>query len=112
MRGDRVSLLRAQSGMRSSAHGVILGQIRAYLLEGFPSVTIAHEADERTGSALIHVLKGRTRWAVEITDTFLDPDAGRPDPMAALRRWDLIGTLLSAESGSIIRVTTSGLRCV
>jgi hypothetical protein len=98
--------------MRSDAHGLLLGQIRAYLLEGFPSVTIAHEADARTGSALIHVLKGRTRWSVEITDTFLDADADRPEPMAALRQWDLIGKLLSSESGSIIRVTTSGLRYV
>src|SRR4051812_10100435 len=42
----------------------LLEQIRAYLLEGFASVTIAPQADAKTGSALIHVNQGRARWAV------------------------------------------------
>jgi hypothetical protein len=87
-----------------------LEQIRAYLLEAFPSVTVAPHADAKTGSALMHILQGRRRWAVEITHTFLDADASRPEPLAAVRKWDLIGTLKKAESGSIIRVTTTGLR--
>jgi hypothetical protein len=89
-----------------------LEEIRAYLLEAFPKVTIAPAAVAKTGSALINVLSGRTRWAVEITDTFLDANTTFPDPVVALRGWDLIGTLKKAESGSIIRVTTSGLRFV
>ena len=90
---------------------MILDQIRAYLLEGFPTVTIS-QSDALTGSALVHVLDGRARRVVEITNTFLDADAGFPDPVQALRRWDLIRTLKDAESGSIVRVTTSGLRFV
>jgi len=90
----------------------ILERIRAYLLEPFPSVTIAPHADAKTGSALIHILQGRTRWAVEITHTFLDADVDRPEPLAALRKWDLIGVLKRTESGSIVRVTTTGLRVV
>jgi hypothetical protein len=90
----------------------VLDQIRSYLLEGFSSVTIAPHADAKTGSALIHVHQGRARWAVEITDTFLDADANLPEPLIALRRWDLIGTLKKAEPGSILRVTTTGLRLV
>jgi hypothetical protein len=90
----------------------LLEQIRAYLLEGFSSVTIGPHADAKTGSALIHVNQGRARWAVEITDTFLDADADLPEPLVALRRWDLIGTLKKAEPGSILRVTTTGLRFV
>jgi hypothetical protein len=97
---------------RSASHEAILAGIREYLLEGFSTVTIAHEAEARTGSALIHALNGRKRWSIEITDTFLDPDANRPEPVAALRRWDLIGVLLKAEPGSIMRVTTAGLRLV
>ena len=89
-----------------------LEQIRAYLLEGFASVTIAPQADAKTGSALIHVNQGRARWAVEITDTFLDADADLPEPVVALRQWDLIGALKKVESGSIVRVTTAGLRLV
>ena len=50
--------------------------------------------------------------AVEISDSFLDADASRPAPVDAVRRWDLIGTLKGAESGSIVRVTTAGLRFV
>src|SRR4051794_9419288 len=88
----------------------ILEQIRAYLLEAFPSVTIAPHADAKTGSALIHILQGRTRWAVEITHTFLDADVKRLEPVAALRKWDLVGMLKKTESGSIVRVTTTGLR--
>ncbi|PYR68088.1 MAG: hypothetical protein DMF88_10585 [Acidobacteria bacterium] len=90
----------------------ILERIRAYLLEAFPSVTIAPDADAKTGLALIHILQGRTRWAVEITHTFLDADGDRPEPVAALRKWDLIGVLKRTESGSIVRVTTTGLRVV
>jgi hypothetical protein len=90
----------------------VLEQIRVYLLEGFASVTIAPQADAKTGSALIRVNQGRTRWAVEITDTFLDADTDLPEPLVALRRWDLIGTLKKAEPGSIVRVTTTGLRLV
>jgi len=90
----------------------ILEQIRAYLLQAFPSVTIAPHGDAKTGSALIHILDGRTRWAVEITHTFLDADVDRPAPMEALRKWDLVGTLKKTESGSIVRVTTTGLRVV
>src|SRR5258705_7179212 len=89
-----------------------LEQIRAYLLEEFSSVTIAPLADAKTGSALIHILQGRTRWAVEITHSFLDADKNRPEPLAAVRKWNLIGELKKAESGSIIRVTTTGLRLV
>ena len=89
-----------------------LEQIRTYLLEGFPSVTIAPHADAKTGSALIHVFQGRKRWAVEITHTFLDADKNLPAPMAALRKWNLIAVLKQAESGSIIRVTTTGVRLV
>ena len=98
--------------MPRTAPQLILEEIRAYLLEGFPQVTIAPEADAKTGSALINVLSGRTRWAVEITDTFLDANSKLPDPVVALRQWDLIGTLKKAESGSIVRVTTAGLRFV
>ena len=90
---------------------IILDQIRAYLLEGFPQVTIV-QADALTGSALLHVINGRSRRVVEITNTFLDADAKFPDPVAALRKWDLIAKLKGAESGSIVRVTTSGLRFV
>jgi hypothetical protein len=95
-----------------TAPQLILEEIRAYLLEGFPKVTIAKEADAKIGSALIQVQSGRTTRQVEISDTFLDPDASRPAPVDAVRRWDLIGTLKSAESGSIVRVTTTGLRFV
>jgi hypothetical protein len=89
---------------------MILDQIRVYLLEGFPQVTIV--ADAKTGTALIHVIDGRARRMVEVTDTFLDANAAFPDPVDAVRRWDLIKTLKDAESGSIVRVTTSGLRFV
>ena len=89
----------------------ILDQIRAYLLEGFQQVTIV-QSDALTGSALIHVRDGRARRVVEITETFLDADAAFADPIEAVRRWDLLGTLKGAESGSIVRVTTSGLRFV
>ena len=88
-----------------------LDQVRTYLLEGFPDVKIVL-ADAMTGSVLIHVINGRARRVVEVTNTFLDADAGFPDPVQALRRWDLIKTLKDAESGSIVRVTTSGLRFV
>ena len=91
---------------------IVLEQIRAYLLEGFASVTIAPQNDAKTGSALVHVKQGRARWAVEITDTFLDADADLPEPLVALRRWDLIGKLKKEEPGSIVRVTTTGLRLV
>jgi hypothetical protein len=90
----------------------LLEQIRAYLMEGFSSATIAPHADAKTGSALIHVKQGRARWAVEITHTFLDADTDLPEPLVALRRWDLIGTLKKEEPGSILRVTTTGLRLV
>jgi hypothetical protein len=90
---------------------MILDQIRVYLLEGFPQVTVV-QSDGLTGSALIHVVAGRARRVVEITDTFLDADANFPNPVDAVRRWDLIKTLKEAESGSIVRVTTSGLRFV
>jgi hypothetical protein len=89
-----------------------LEQIRAYLLEEFSSVTIAPLADAKTGAALIHILQGRTRWAVEITHSFLDADKNRPEPLAAVKKWNLIGELKKAESGSIIRITTTGLRLV
>jgi len=89
----------------------ILDQIRVYLLEGFPQVTVV-QSDALTGSALIHVVAGRARRVVEITNTFLDANAAFPHPVEALRRWDLIKTLKDAESGSIVRVTTSGLRFV
>jgi hypothetical protein len=92
--------------------GHSLEQIRAYLLEAFPQVTIANEADAKLGSRLINILDGRKRAAVEITDTFLDADADRPAPVDSLRKWDLIGKVKSAESGSIVRVTTAGLRFV
>jgi hypothetical protein len=95
-----------------TAPQLVLEEIRAYLLEGFPRVTIAPEAEAKTGSALIHVHTGRATRAVEISDSFLDPDASRPAPVDAVRRWDLIGTLKGAESGSIVRVTTAGLRFV
>ena len=91
---------------------IVLEQIRSYLLEGFSSVTIAPHADAKTGSALIHVNQGRARWAVEITDTFLDADVDLPEPLVALRTWDLIGTLKKAEPGSILRVTTTGVGLV
>jgi hypothetical protein len=90
----------------------VLEEIRVYLLEGFSSVTIAPQADAKTGAALIHVNQGRARWAVEITDTFLDANINLPEPLVALRRWDLIGTLKKAEPGSILRVTTTGVRLV
>ena len=90
---------------------MILDQIRVYLLEGFPQVTIV-QADAKTGTALIHVINGRATRMVEVTDTFLDANAAFPDPVDAVRRWDLIKTLKEAESGSIVRVTTSGLRFV
>ncbi len=89
----------------------ILDKIRGYLLEGFPQVTVV-QADAKTGTALIHVINGRARRVVEITNTFLDANAAFPNPVEALRRWDLIKTLKDAESGSIVRVTTSGLRFV
>jgi len=98
--------------MGSTNPHTLLEQIRAYLLEGFSSVTIAPHADAKTGSALIHVNQGRARWAVEITDTFLDADVDLPEPLVALRRWDLIGTLKNTEPRSIVRVTTTGLRLV
>jgi len=98
--------------MATSDPQAVLEQIHAYLLEGFSSVTIAPHADAKTGSALIHVKQGRARWAVEITDTFLDANTNLPAPLVALRRWDLIGTLQKAEPGSILRVTTTGLRLV
>jgi hypothetical protein len=98
--------------MPQATVALVLEQVRAYLQEAFPKVTIAPEADAKTGSALIKVLSGRTSWAVEITDTFLDANASLPDPIVALRGWDLIGTLKRAESGSIVRVTTAGLRFV
>jgi hypothetical protein len=89
----------------------ILEQIRAYLLEAFPRVTIV-TADAITGSVLIHVFHGRARIVIEVTETFLDADKGFPDPVEALRRWDLIKVLKTAESGSIVRITTSGVRFV
>ena len=98
--------------MPSADPARLLDQIRAYLLEGFPTVTIAHQAEAKAGSRLLHVLKGRKRAAVEITETFLDADADRLSPVDALRKWNLIGTLNDAESGSIVRVTTSGVRLV
>jgi hypothetical protein len=90
---------------------MILDQIRAYLLEGFPQVTIV-QADSLTGSAQIQVRDGRSTRVVEITETFLDANAEFPDPVVAVRKWDLIAKLKGAESGSIVRVTTSGLRFV
>jgi hypothetical protein len=90
----------------------LLDQIRSYLQESFPRVTIAHDGNGKTGSRLIHVLKGRKRVAIEITDTFLDADADLLPPLDALRKWNLIGTLNEAESGSIVRVTTTGVRLV
>lgn len=98
--------------MTASDPHSVLEQIRAYLLEGFTSVTIAPYGDAKTGSALIHVNQGRARWSVEITDTFLDARTDLPEPLAALRRWDLIGTLKKAEPRSIARVTTTGVRLV
>ena len=98
--------------MSSAEPADALQQIRAYLMEEFSSVTIAPLADAKTGSALIHVLQGRTRWAVEITHSFLDADKNRPEPLDAVRKWNLIGTLKKAESGSIIRITSTGLRLV
>jgi len=95
-----------------TAPQLVLEEIRVYLLEGFQKVTIAPEADAKTGSALMHVTTGRTHRAVEISESFLDADASRPDPVVAVRGWDLIGTLKGAESGSIVRVTTAGLRFV
>ena len=89
-----------------------LQDIRTYLLEGFSQVTIAPLADAKTGSSLINILQARRRWAVEVTDTFLDADSSLPNPLDAIRKWDLIGMLRSAESGSIVRVTTSGLRFI
>jgi hypothetical protein len=89
-----------------------LQDIRTYLLEGFSQVTIAPAAAAKTGSSLINILQARRRWAVEVTDTFLDADSNRPHPLDAVRKWDLIGMLRSAESGSIVRVTTSGLRFI
>jgi hypothetical protein len=89
-----------------------LQDIRTYLLEGFSQVTIAPLADAKTGSSLINILQARRRWAVEVTDTFLDADSNLPDPLDAVRKWDLIGMLRSAESGSIVRVTTTGLRFI
>jgi hypothetical protein len=102
-------------GMSASIIGTprqVLEEVRTYLLEAFPTVTIAPQADAKTGAALINVHQGRTSWAVEITDTFLDADKAQPDPIVAMRKWDLIGTLRKAESGSIVRVTTAGLRFV
>ena len=90
----------------------ILQDIRTYLLEGFSQVTIAPLADAKTGSALINILQAKRRWAVEITDTFLDANSSLPHPLDAIRKWDLIGMLRSAESGSIVRVTTTGLRFI
>ena len=90
----------------------ILEDIRSYLLEGFAQVTIAPLADAKTGSALINILQARRRWAVEVTDTFLDVNSSLPHPLDAIRKWDLIGMLRSAESGSIVRVTTTGLRFI
>ena len=90
----------------------ILQDIRTYLLEGFSQVTIASPADAKTGSALINILQAKRRWAVEVTDTFLDANVNLPHPLDAVRKWDLIGMLRNAESGSIVRVTTSGLRFI
>ena len=98
--------------MQSVDPALLLDQIRTYLLESFPTVTIAHDGNGKTGSHLIHVLKGRKRAAIEITDTFLDANAAHLPPLDALRRWNLIGTLNEAESGSIVRVTTTGVRLV
>ncbi len=98
--------------MPTSDPSQTLQDIRTYLLEGFSQVTIAPIADAKTGSSLINILQARRRWAVEVTDTFLDADANRPNPLDAVRKWDLIGMLRSAESGSIVRVTTSGLRFI
>jgi len=89
-----------------------LQDIRTYLLEGFSQVTIAPLADAKTGSALINILQAKRRWAVEITDTFLDANSSLPHPLDAIRKWDLIGMLRSAESGSIVRITTTGLRFI
>ena len=97
--------------MPATNPAMILDQIRVYLLEGFPQVTVV-QSDTLTGSALIHVVAGRARRVVEITNTFLDANAAFPNPIEAVRRWDLIKTLKDAESGSIVRVTTSGLRFV
>jgi hypothetical protein len=101
-----------EATMPTSDPGQILQDIRTYLLEGFSQVTIAPLADAKTGSALINILQARRRWAVEITDTFLDANSSQPHPLDAIRKWDLIGMLRSAESGSIVRVTTTGLRFI
>ena len=98
--------------MPTSDPSQTLQDIRTYLLEGFSQVTIAPVADAKTGSSLINILQARRRWAVEVTDTFLDVDSNRPHPLDAVRKWDLIGMLRSAESGSIVRVTTTGLRFI
>jgi hypothetical protein len=90
----------------------ILHQIRAYLLEGFSTVTIPHAAEAKMGTALIRVTQGRVDRVVEISETFLDASTDFPEPVEALRKWDLIGKLKSVEGGSIVRVTTSGLRMV
>ena len=37
------------------------------------------QADAKTGTALIHVIDGRARRMVEVTDTFLDANAAFPD---------------------------------
>jgi len=89
-----------------------LEQIRTYLLEGFPKVTIAHTGEARMGTVMVRVTQGRVDRTVELTETFLDANINFPQPVDALRKWDLIGRLKSLEGGSIVRVTTSGLRDV
>ena len=98
--------------MPSTDPSTLLDEIRSFLLESFSTVTIAHEANVKTGSHLIHILQGRKRAAIEITDTFLDADSAHLPSIDALRKWDLIGMLNAAESGSILRVTTTGVRLV
>jgi hypothetical protein len=88
----------------------ILDQIRAYLLEGFSQVAIRHAAEAKMGTTMIRVSQGKVDRVVEVADAFLDPRAGAPQPVEALRQWDLIGRLKSVEAGSIVRVTTAGLR--
>jgi hypothetical protein len=87
-----------------------LEQIRTYLLEGFPKVTVAHTGEARMGTVMVNVTQGRVVRVVEITETFLDANTDFARPVDALRKWDLIGKLKSVEGGSIVRVTTSGLR--
>ena len=96
--------------MPTSSPEQTLEQIRVYLLDGFPKVTVAHPAEARMGTVMIKVAQGRVSRVVEIAETFLDGNAAFPDPLEALRKWDLIGKLKSVEGGTIVRVTTSGLR--